>query len=113
MKVEIIDPKEFGLEKTEVKGIEAAFAPKIAERNQLNKIYEQIIKKELSPELAEEAGDLRKKLVKVRTGIDKIHKSQKSFFLAAGRFVLRRLRRVFRSAPWRWGVCMRLSGCRR
>ncbi len=82
-----IDPKEFGLETTQVETIEQAFAPKIAERDGLAVIYQQVISKELTNETCQEAGNLRKKLVKVRTGIADIHKSQKAFFLAAGRFV--------------------------
>ncbi len=83
----IIDPKEFGLEEKSAKSIEAAFAPKIIERDGLRVVYEQVIKKELTKETCKEAGDLRRKLVKVRTGISDIHKTQKAYFLASGRFV--------------------------
>ena len=86
-KIATIDPKEFGLETKQVETIEQAFAPKIAERDGLVEIYSQIIKKELTQSTCDEAGDLRRKLVKVRTGIADIHKTQKAFFLAAGRFV--------------------------
>lgn len=82
-----IDPKEYGLETEQVQTIEQAFAPKIAERDGLISIYQQIITKELTEATCKEAGDLRRKLVKVRTGIAEIHKTQKAFFLAAGRFV--------------------------
>ena len=82
-----IDPKEFGLEESNVATIEQAFAPKIIERDALSVIYESVITKELTPALCKEASDLRKQLVKVRTGIADIHKTQKAFFLAAGRFV--------------------------
>lgn len=82
-----IDPKEYGLEETQVQTIEQAFAPKIAERDGLAVIYQQVITKELTEATCQEAGDLRRKLVKVRTGIAEIHKTQKAFFLAAGRFV--------------------------
>lgn len=81
-----IDPKEFGLEEKNVKDIEDAFTPKITERDGLAVIYEQVIKKELTPSLCYEASNLRKKLVKVRTGIADIHKTQKAYFLAAGKF---------------------------
>ena len=82
-----IDPKEYGLEEKQVQTIEQAFAPKIAERDGYIERYNKIIKTELTESLCNEAGDLRKKLVKVRTGIAEIHKTQKAFFLAAGRFV--------------------------
>jgi hypothetical protein len=82
-----IDPKEFGLEEKSVKTIEAAFAPKIAEREGFVKVYETLITGELTPELCVDAKALRNKLVKVRTGIAEVHKTQKAFFLASGKFV--------------------------
>lgn len=82
-----IDPKEFGLDESSVVTIEQAFAPKIAERDGYISIYEQLISKEIDPKTCSEAKELRLKLVKVRTGIAEIHKTQKAYFLAAGRFV--------------------------
>ena len=82
-----IDPKEFGLELTQVETIEQAFLPKIQERDGLIEIYRQVINSELTPFICNQAGDLRKKLVKVRTGLADIHKTQKAFFLSAGRYV--------------------------
>lgn len=85
--VSIIDPKEFGLDEQQAKTIEQDFSPVISEKNALSEIYEQVITKELTPELCSEARELRLKLVKVRTSTDKIHKSAKAFYLAGGRFV--------------------------
>lgn len=85
--ITIIDPKEFGLEKKNVQSIEEAFKPKIAEREVLNSIYEQLIVKEIDQSLVKEAIDLGRKLMKVRTGISAIHKTQKAFALATGKFV--------------------------
>lgn len=85
--LEKINPNEFGLEVSQVETIEQAFLPKIQEREALVAIYDQLIKSELTPELCKEAKEVRLKLVKVRTGIADIHKTQKAFFLAAGRFV--------------------------
>lgn len=82
-----IDPKEFGLNEKQVESIEQAFLPKIQERDGYTEIYGELIKKEITPETEKEARELRLKLVKVRTGIAEIHKTQKAFFLAAGRFV--------------------------
>ena len=81
-----IDPKEFGLEESNVATIEQAFSPKIAERDGYAVIYEQLITKELTPETCKQARELRLKLVKTRTGIADIHKTQKAYFLAAGKF---------------------------
>jgi DNA repair exonuclease SbcCD ATPase subunit len=89
MNTEIVklNPKEFGLEEKQVQTIEAAFMPKIVERDGLKTIYSELITKEITPELCKEAKNLRLKLVKVRTGIAEIHKVQKAFYLAAGRYV--------------------------
>lgn len=87
MEIKTINPKEYGLELAQAKEIDKAFEPMIVERMGYVTIYEQILNKEINPDLCKEAGNLRKKLVKVRTGIAGIHKSQKAFFLAAGRYV--------------------------
>src|SRR3972149_3886221 len=81
-----VNPKEFGLDEVQGSNIQQAFMPKIVKRESLKTMYEQLITKELSAELSSEAGTLRKQLVKVRTGISEIHKTQKAFFLAGGRF---------------------------
>lgn len=85
--VKKVNPSEFGLNESQVQSIEQAFLPKIIEREGLAEIYQQVITKELTPELCSEAKQIRLKLVKVRTGIAEIHKTQKAYFLAAGRFV--------------------------
>jgi hypothetical protein len=83
--VSFIDPKEFGVEEEKAKSIELAFAPSISEREELSKMYKIVIGKEITHELIDEAVDLGKKLVKNRTGISRIHKTQKSFALAYGK----------------------------
>jgi hypothetical protein len=82
-----VNPKEYGLEDNQVQTIEQAFLPKIKERESLTEIYGQLITKELSEQTCKDAKEVRLKLVKVRTGIAEIHKTQKAYFLAAGRFV--------------------------
>lgn len=82
-----LNPDEFGLKEDQAETIEKAFMPKIIERNALAEVYENLITGELSPELCVEAKALRLKLVKVRTGIAEIHRTQKAFYLAAGRYV--------------------------
>lgn len=74
------------LSKSEIT-VKEAFQPLIDERNELNNIYCELIKKEISKDLVKESKALRLKLVKVRKGIEKVHKSQKDFFLQGGRFV--------------------------
>lgn len=89
MKTEIvkINPEEYGLQEEQVQTIEAAFMPKIVEREALKNVYEKLITGEVSPELCGDAKSLRLKLVKVRTGIAEIHRTQKAYYLAAGRYV--------------------------
>lgn len=87
MKLEIIKAEEFGLDALKVAPIEQAFAPAIIERNALIESYEALILGELTPKLAVEAKTLRLKLVKVRTSIASIHKTQKEYSLSMGRFI--------------------------
>lgn len=84
--LEKVNPQEFGLEQVQAETIEQAFLPKIAERDGYAVIYEQLITKELTPETCKQARELRLKLVKTRTGIAEIHKTQKAYYLAAGKF---------------------------
>lgn len=83
---ELIKAAEFGLEEKQVSDVDKAFAEKVVERNLLTKIYEQIIEKDITPETAKEARELRLKAVKVKTGIASIHKTQKEFALAFGKY---------------------------
>jgi hypothetical protein len=83
----LVDPKEFGLEETKAKTIENSFLPKIVERDGFVSVYENLLTQELTQQVCVEAGNLRKKLVKVRTGIADIHKVEKAFYLASGRYV--------------------------
>jgi hypothetical protein len=83
----VIDPKEFGLDELQGKRIEEAFVPVIAERENYAAIYAEIMAKQISPEVEQEARELRLKLVKVRTTTDAIHRNTKAFYLAGGRFV--------------------------
>lgn len=89
MKNEVLklDPKEYGLDVTKAASIEQSFLPKIAEREGYEKVYAAVIEKELTPETCAEAKVLRNKLVKVRTGIAEIHKTEKAFYFQAGKFV--------------------------
>ena len=89
MSTEIVklNPAEYGLQEAQALTIEQAFMPKIAEREGMRKVYEGIICQEITPELCSVAKEARLKLVKVRTGIAEIHKMQKAFYLAAGRYV--------------------------
>lgn len=83
----IIDPKEYGLSLEGVKTIDDAFSPKVIERNLTVKAYELIIGKEINAETSKEARELRLRIVKIRTGITDIHKTEKAMSIAIGKFV--------------------------
>lgn len=85
--LQIIDPKEYGLETKQASGIEESFMPKKIETESFFKQYEDIVNSELTTDLIKPAKELRNKLVKVRTGIAEIHKTQKAFYRAGGLFV--------------------------
>lgn len=87
MSVEIVKASEFGLEESKAENVAASFAPLIAERDVLTKVYENIITKELSAETSEEARVLFNRFGKVGTGVDKTHKNEKAFVLSYGRYV--------------------------
>ncbi len=87
MSTTIVKAEEFGIEEAKAIEIQKAFTPVITEKDALTEMYSVLITKELTPELAREASLLRKKLVKVRTSTAKIHKAEKAFFLASGKFV--------------------------
>lgn len=84
--IEKVDPKEYGLQEEKAKPIENAFFPKIAERDGLKEIYVTLLTKEINEDVANEARKLRLKLVKVRTGVAEVHKVEKAFHLAAGKY---------------------------
>ena len=85
--IEKINPIDYGLNADEAKNIEKAFLPKIVERNGLVAIYEQLLSAKITLGLTSEAKSVRLKLVKIRTGMAEIHKTQKAYFRAAGLFV--------------------------
>src|SRR5690554_2098182 len=82
-----MDISEFGLEMTKAIGIQQSFLPRAEEYKGYQEIYNRIIKSEITPELCEEAKELKNKLVKVRTGVDRIHKVEKAYYYQAGKFV--------------------------
>lgn len=85
--VQLIDPKEYGLEEKKAGTIETAFLPKKVETEGFVKVYETILSKEIDEATCKEARELRLKLVKVRTGIRDIHTAEKAFYLASGKYV--------------------------
>ena len=86
--VTVVDPSKYGLQEKEASKLTKDLSTIILERDLLAKQYAEIIQKELSNEVLEEARDIRMKLVKVRTqGINKWHKANKAYFKAGGDYV--------------------------
>jgi len=83
----IIDPKEYGIEENKAITILQSFEPKQVELTVFTEQYSDIVGMELNPVAFKAARELRLKLVKVRTGIADVHKTEKAFFLASGRYV--------------------------
>lgn len=81
-----INPAEYGLDEKQSLTVEQAFAPKVAEREGLRIMYEQILTKELSAETSSEAREIRLKLVPIGTGLKKIHTTQKAVALSFGKY---------------------------
>lgn len=74
------------LSEKQKQGIDTAFATKDEEKSILLKMYDSILSKEITEEIAKEAKSIRNKLVKVRTGAVAIHATQKATALAYGRY---------------------------
>jgi len=87
MELMTVNPTEYGLESTKAKEISELFIPMLDKMKDLEEDYNDIIKKDITEEVCEEAKKLRNKYVKVRTGTAEVHKKLKEFYLKGGRFV--------------------------
>jgi hypothetical protein len=67
--------------------IQSAFEPMVTMLHAFEAEFEAIVNKPINASTIKEAKELRLKMVKVRTGADKIHKEQKAEFLRGGRAV--------------------------
>lgn len=82
-----IDPKEFGIEETRATQIAEQFKPMLDKMVELEAEFNELVALPIDKATCAKAKELRLKYVKVRTGTEKIHKEQKAFYLAAGRYV--------------------------
>lgn len=82
-----INASEYGIEETKAQEIASQFKPMLDKMVELESEFNEVIKMELNEKAFKAAKELRLKYVKVRTGTASIHKTQKAFFLAGGRFV--------------------------
>jgi hypothetical protein len=81
-----VDAKEYGIEESKAADIAAQFKPMLDKMIELETEYNEVIALPIES-AGPQAKSLRLKYVKVRTGTENIHKDQKAFYLAAGRFV--------------------------
>lgn len=83
-----INPKEFGLDENKGLEVQKSFVETLGRGDLLIKEYDEIMVEETrDKKVCKKAGDLRKKLKKIRGEIESIRKSEKSFYLAGGKFV--------------------------
>lgn len=83
-----LNPTEFGIDENRGLEIVNKFSPLQFEINAYNEQYKSILESELTEELTIKARNLRLKLKEIRTKqVNKIHKSEKDFYLQGGRFV--------------------------
>lgn len=83
-----LNPAEYGIEESRAQQIAGQFQPMLDRMTELEAEYNEIIKLDPEqPSTAKLAHDLRQKYVKVRTGTAAVHKEQKAFYLAAGRYI--------------------------
>lgn len=83
----LVKPESFDLDESQVKNIQDAFYPQILKKEALRKSYLEILNKDITRDVSSEAGELRKQLMRVRTGNKKLHQKNKAFVLAYGRFI--------------------------
>lgn len=83
-----IDAKDFGLEESKAQEISNQFKPMLDKMVELEKEANEVFSLDIEDsDSAKKAKEVRLKYVKVRTGTSEIHKQQKAFYLAGGRFV--------------------------
>jgi len=84
-KIQIV-PQEFSnLEKSEAQEIEKVFKPMVEMLKEMEKEYNEIVsKKEINQNLCSDARELRLRIVKTRTGANKIREEKKKIYLIKG-----------------------------
>ncbi len=83
-----INPTEFGIDKNRAMEISNKFSPIQPEIDAFTQQYNALLTQEINADVAYDARALRLKLRDLRTKkINVVHKSEKEFFLAGGKFV--------------------------
>lgn len=84
---EVVKADEFELQPETAKPVQTSFNSKDGEIEILLNQYNEVIKAEMSPMVSKKARDIRLKMVKYRSEIKEIHKTQKQQALQFGKFV--------------------------
>ncbi len=83
-----VNYKEYGIEESKAQEIKAQFTPMLDKMVELEKEANEVFALDITDPLASHrAKQIRLKYVKVRTGTAEIHKTQKEFYLKAGKFI--------------------------
>ncbi|MES2592364.1 MAG: hypothetical protein V4608_10795 [Bacteroidota bacterium] len=83
-----INPAEYGVEESKATQIAEQFKPMLDKMVELEVEYNEVLKLDIDDVMTPfKAKEVRLKYVKVRTGTAAIHKTQKDFYLQAGRFI--------------------------
>lgn len=84
----ILDPKEFGIDSNKALELQKDLPQMLSERDALTEAYDNVIRMEITPETSKMARELRLKIRDNRTkGIEPWHKTNKAYFLAAGKYL--------------------------
>jgi len=84
----VIKASDYGLEESKAQQIAAQFQPMLDKMVELEKEYNEVLQMPIGEkDTTAKAKEVRLKYVKVRTGTETIHKQQKAFYLAGGRYV--------------------------
>lgn len=84
----ILDPKEFGIDSNKALELQKDLPQMLSERDTLAEAYDNVIRMEITPETSKMARELRLKIRDNRTkGIEPWHKTNKAYFLAAGKYL--------------------------
>lgn len=84
----LIDHKVYGIDVSRANDILGAFTEFAVKHSDLVNEYESIVaNKEITPELSKKAREIRLKLMKVRTGSDKVGKAEKEVYTKVSKFI--------------------------
>jgi hypothetical protein len=83
----LVNPTDYGLQATEAAKVEAAFVPMLNKMKELEDEFNEVVLLPIEPTTMAMAKALRLKYVKIRTGCAEIHRKEKAFYLAGGKFV--------------------------